>query len=82
MIFGVYAIRDVRTGFLSPTVEVNDAVAIRNFSHGVMRSDTTLHTFAGEYDFYKIGTYDSESGKLEPISPVEFLCAASSVNNA
>lgn len=79
MIFGVYSIRDVRTGFLSPTIEVNDQVAMRNFSHAVQRSDSLLHSFPGEYDIYKIGTFDSESGQLVPIMPQEFLCSASSI---
>lgn len=67
MIVNVYCIRDVKTGFLTPTFEVNDAVAMRNFSHAVQNSDSILFSHCKDFDLYKVGTFDSDSGRLMPI---------------
>lgn len=79
MKFNVYAIRDVKTGFLSPTFEVNDAVAMRNFQHAVMNSDSVLFSHAKDFDLYKIGTYDSDAGKLLPVELPVVICAGADV---
>ena len=79
MKFGVYSIRDVRQGFLSPTVEMSDTVAVRNFSHAVMKGDSLLQSFSSEYDLYKIGEFDTDSGLVTPVTPIEFLVSADSV---
>ena len=42
MKFGVYAIRDSKSGFMTPTFEPNDAVAMRNFTHAVFNSSSVL----------------------------------------
>lgn len=62
----VYAIRDARTGFLAPTFEVNDAVAARNFHHACMNSDSLLFSHPADYSLYRIGSFDSESGRITP----------------
>lgn len=74
MIFGVYAIRDVKTGFLTPTVEQNDAVAQRNFSHAVQMSDSVLFSHASDFALFKIGTYNSDTARLEPLDIVQLIC--------
>lgn len=75
MKFNVYAIRDVKTGFMSPTFEINDAVAMRNFEHAVQNSDSILFSHCKDFDLYKIGTYDSETGKLLPIELPLPICS-------
>lgn len=67
MKFNVYSIRDIKTGFLSPTFEINDAVAVRNFSHAVQQSGSVLFTHASDFQLFHIGTFDSDSGKLMPL---------------
>lgn len=69
MILGVYAMQDARVGFLTPTVESNDAVAMRNFEHGLLASQSVLRTHAADFSLYKIGTYDSDTGLLSPLVP-------------
>lgn len=66
MICYVYAIRDAKAGFLSPTFETADAIAIRNFSHAVINSTDVLKTFAGDFSLYRLGTYDTDSGVITP----------------
>lgn len=78
MKFNVYSIRDSKTGFLSPTFEVNDAVAMRNFEHAVVNSDSVLFSHARDFDLYKIGTFDSDTGKILPLELPIILCSGSS----
>uniref|UniRef100_A0AAU8B2K7 Nonstructural protein n=1 Tax=Dulem virus 139 TaxID=3145616 RepID=A0AAU8B2K7_9VIRU len=80
MNFKVYSIRDVKTGFMSPTFEINDAVAMRNFEHAVQNSGTVLFTHAGDFSLFCIGTFDSDSGRLMPLElPIEIMSGASCV---
>lgn len=73
MIYGVYAIRDVRTGFLQPSFDVNDQAAMRNFSHAVVNSPDLLSSFSADFSLYKIAEYDTDSGRISPLDlPVFF----------
>lgn len=73
MIFGVYAIRDVKSGFLQPTVELNDQVALRNFAHACMQGESLFFTHAADYSLYKIGTFNSETGILTSLELLQNL---------
>lgn len=66
MVLGVYAIRDVKVGFLTPTVEQNERVAIRNFSHAVVNSQSVLSSYAKDFALYRLGTYDNDTGVITP----------------
>lgn len=77
MIYGVYVIRDVKVGFLTPTFDVNDQSAIRNFCHAVVSSDSILSTYASDFSLYRIGSYDSDDGFLSPLCPSVHLFEAS-----
>lgn len=79
MKFSAYSIRDSKTGFLSPTFEVNDQVAMRNFSHAVSNSDSVLFSHARDFDLYKIGTFDTDTGRLMPIEVPVLIMSGSSV---
>lgn len=75
MHFGVYAIRDVKSGFMTPTVEVNNEVAIRNFAYAVLHNEM-FDSFASDYSFYRIGDFDTDTGTLKPYTPPVFLLEA------
>lgn len=64
MVLGVYAIHDAKVGFLTPTVEQNERVAIRNFCHAVVNSQSILSSFAKDFALYRIGTYDNDTGAI------------------
>lgn len=61
----VYAMRDKLSGFQTPTFELNDDIAIRNFSYAINRKDTLLFAAAKHFDLYKFGTFDSDTGKFD-----------------
>lgn len=66
MLYGVYAIRDLKTGYLAPTVDVNNASAVRNFSHAASRVDSLFYSHPADYQLFRIGTYDTEDGNFIP----------------
>lgn len=69
MIKGVYAIRDVLTGFLSPTVDDNDQTAVRNFEHSVLNSGTLLLSHPQHYTLHRVAWFDTVNGKFLTVHP-------------
>lgn len=70
MIYGLYSIRDTKTGFMTPVMEVNDEAAVRNFFHAVQNSDGILYSFSQDFTLFKVGSFDSESGAVLPFTPI------------
>lgn len=64
----VYSMRDQLSGYMQPTFELNDQIAIRNFSFAIKKPDTLLFASAKDFDLMKIGEFDSETGELTPLS--------------
>lgn len=69
MKFPVYSIRDVHTGFMSPTIDQNDAAATRNFGHAVMQSASLMNSHPKDYALYHIGEFNSDNGEIVPCMP-------------
>lgn len=78
--YGIYSIRDVKTGYLSLLCEPDDAVASRNFEHAVRTADGLMRTHPQDFALYKVGTYDSEHGHIEPLVPVVHILDAASIS--
>lgn len=77
MIFGVYSIRDDLSGFMTPVLEQNDAVAMRNFRMATdqMARQQTVMTFRPtDYALYRIAQFDQESGLITPVTPPDLVC--------
>lgn len=34
-----------------------------------------------DYDFYRVGTFDSKTGELRPVVPIDFICNGNEVFN-
>lgn len=79
MILGVYAIRDKHTGFMSLTTEQNDNCAMRNFAHAMQNVDSLLYTHPDDFDLFRLGDYDTDSGELNPNYPVKHILAGASL---
>lgn len=79
----VFCIRDVKSGFLQPTVEVNAGVAVRNFEHAVLRNEDSLFfSHPEDYSLFLIGTFDTDSGVITPQTVPEEVVSAGAVINA
>lgn len=78
MTFGVYSVRDVKTGFQNLILQANDPIAIRSFQSSVMNADGVLLTHAQDFALYKVGMFDSETGRVTADNiPVLMVEAAS-----
>lgn len=73
MTLNVYAIRDTKSGYMNPTFELNDAVAMRNFSFAAQQADSLLFACASDFELYQIGRFDTETGIIEDDLPHRFL---------
>lgn len=84
MKLSIYCIRDSLTGFMSPVIEQNDAVAMRNFA---MACDRFPHEQGAslmkwrpqDYSFFCLGEFDSDSGKITPLDVPRFIASGDSV---
>lgn len=79
MIYGVYSIKDVKTGYLPPTYDVNDLSAMRNFEHACQNTDSLFFTHSKDYSLYKIAMFDTDNGSFEAENT--FLMDAPEVKN-
>lgn len=77
----MYSIRDVKSGFLSPTLEMADEIAIRNFEHAFMVSDknSLFYTHAADYSLYCIAEFETDSGVVTPLVVPELIYEATAV---
>lgn len=62
MTLGIYCIEDIKSSFMSPTVDANDATARRNFDHAVKNTDSVLFTHREDFRLMKIGAFDTVTG--------------------
>ena len=69
MKFGMYCIKDAKTGFMTPVVEQNDAAALRNFSHAVNQPDSLMHDCPNDFTLFKVADFDTDDGILAIPSP-------------
>lgn len=77
MKFGIYCVRDVKSGFQTPTAQINDAVAARGFASAVLNSDSVLFTHASDFALYKVAEFDADTGCITPLDlPVELIQAS------
>lgn len=79
MKFNIYSIRDSYTGFMTPVIEINDQAAKRNFDHAVHQDGSLMNSHPQDYDLYRIGEFDADSGVIVPEIPPVVICAASSL---
>lgn len=74
MLYGMYQMRDTKSGYLAPTLDINDAVAIRNFDTMIRKTDDVIHFHKEDFILYKFGEYDSETGVCKLFAQKEIIC--------
>lgn len=74
MNMNLYAVRDVKSTFMSPVVGSNDAQAMRAFRAG-MRSVPEFDVAPADFELFRIGVYDNESGLISPTIPPVWICS-------
>lgn len=80
MKYGIYSIRDAAASvFTAPTIDLTDESATRGFYQAVSNSDTVMKFTPSDFALYRIGTYDVESGTIEPENPPVMLVSGDSI---
>lgn len=78
MIYGVYSIFDSAAGvFTAPTIDISDASAVRFFQQAIANSGSIMNFKPDDFSLYQVGTFDVETGKLEPWNPPSRLIVGS-----
>ena len=80
MIYPMYSIRDIHTGFMTPMTDMNDNSAARNFAHVIRSSDGVMHTHPSDFDLFKIGSFDTENGQLDLLWPITLVMSGGDVD--
>lgn len=79
MKYGIYAIKDVKVGFMQPFIQVNDGVAVREFRNIVNSSNSVVSANYTDMELYQLGTYNQDTGLIE--SNVSFLIKGADVKD-
>lgn len=77
MLYNVYSVYDVKTGYNTPFTDVNDDSAARGFGYAFKNGNNIYNYAPEDFRLYRIGTYDSDTGVLNACVP-QFVCEASS----
>lgn len=78
MKYGLYSIKDAKTGFLTPVLEQGDPAALRNFSAAVSQLDCIMHQYPNDFALYKVANWDTDTG-VDPVSSPILIADASEV---
>lgn len=68
MIINLYSIRDNKTNFMQPVMDLNHKSAARNFQIQMANSGTNsaMGYVPEDFDLYYVGTFDNETGMVSP----------------
>lgn len=66
MNLNIYSVRDLKASFGDVMMDVNDAVAMRNFQVACSRENTPLHVKGSDFELYRVGSFDTETGVITP----------------
>lgn len=69
MKYVIVSVQDVLTGFLGVSPAQSEKIAMRDFARAVKDKSSLLFSNPQDYRLYKVGEFDSESGKLDPCEP-------------
>lgn len=79
MKYPLYCVRDNKVGFQPQIlVEQNDASAVRGFSFAINNPQGIMNYSPTDFDLFKIGDFDVDTGKIESCVP-ENVCSGYSV---
>lgn len=81
MKYGLYSIKDAKTGFLTPVLEQGDPAALRNFSAAVSQPDCILHQYPNDFALYKVANWDTDTGVDPVLQPILIADASEVIRN-
>lgn len=78
MTFGLYSIKDAKTGFMTPVLEQGDPAALRNFSAAVNQPDSLMRQYPNDFSLFKVANFDTDEG-IDPVQHPILIADASEV---
>jgi hypothetical protein len=73
MIKEIYTLKDIASGaYLTPFYTENFNTAVREMNH-TLSGNNLVSENAKDFDLYKLGTYDTDTGMIEPIEIPTFV---------
>lgn len=79
--YPIFCVRDSKSGFEPGLlIDQNDATALRGFGYQINNPNGIRSYSPGDYDLFKIGFFDTDSGQIEPMLP-EFISNGVNVLN-
>lgn len=78
MKFGLYSIKDAKTGFMTPVLEQGDVAALRNFSVAVNQPDSLMRHYPNDFSLFKVANFDTDDG-IDPVLQPILIADASEV---
>lgn len=73
MIYGVFSYRDNKSSFGQIWYDRSVDAAKRGFAMMVNQPDGIMGFAPSDFDLFKIAEFDSVTGQLDPIWPIEFI---------
>lgn len=76
MILNVYATRNKKSGQFSARIDLqvfDEKQAIENYSVAKLEATKEMQVLYDELELYRLGSYDTETGKLVPVDPIFLL---------
>lgn len=77
MIYKIFAIKDVKVGFMQPFMQVNEGVAVREFKNLVNSANSVVSVNYTDMELYCLGTYNLDTGAIE--SDVKYVVKGADV---
>ena len=82
MKYPMFCYRDNKVGFMMPQCDQSDQSAIRGFAFAVNNHDGMMNFAPQDFDLYKIGEFDTDTGKVNPCTPVLIISGVSALASA
>lgn len=80
MKYPIYSYRDTKVGFMPPQCDQTEQAAVRGFGFAVNGNNGIMNYSPADFDLYKLGEFDTETGNIEAIMP-QFIVNGASVFN-
>lgn len=77
MKYPIYTYRDLKVGFMPVQCDQSDQSAIRGFSYAINGQTGMMNFAPKDFDLYKVGEFDTETGVIEPCVPTLLVSGAS-----
>lgn len=79
MIYNLYSIRDKKSEFAAPVPVRDNDQAMRWFDNQI-KTNAFMTEYKDDFELYKVGTFDTETGKADKVELVEYIMSGSEVN--